>query len=151
MEHRSKLLTIAAILILLPGLVASLGTIHFAVQLGQGPPAAPGGISPELAGSMENMASGYSLMNLAFSCIPVLVFVPAGLRLLRRRRFARVHATIVVMLVAGLAMFGASVSIVSPKSPGDVQTGYIVGSIVASWALFILIATWRKSVKREFN
>ena len=148
---KSKLVTLGAILLLLPGFIASLYCVRDIVSLFQGPPPAPEMLNPSWREALEQSATAHRVVNLVIGLVLVLLFVPAGWRVLRRSAYARTHATIVVALVAGLFGFITITTLNAPDRPDDLQAMWIVTGIAGAWVVLVLALIWRPGVAHEFD
>ncbi|MEA2735431.1 MAG: hypothetical protein QOE14_1882, partial [Humisphaera sp.] len=99
-RKRSVRVIFAALLLLLPGLVATVALVRDVVQISQGAPPPPPMFSAQKAEELKQFVTGYRYTQLVIDAALFLLFVPPGWRLLRGRRFARAHATLVALLVA---------------------------------------------------
>jgi hypothetical protein len=139
-RKRSALVTTAAWLLLLPGLLFSLGLVKDGVQLLQGPPPAPFR-DPQL----QTFAAGYRQMSFVINLVWVLLLIPAALTLFRRWRHARIHATVAVLGVCAILAWGLTLSRERPA--GGQLTVLAVWGV---WAVFILASIWRPAAAKDF-
>jgi hypothetical protein len=139
-RRKSALVTTAAWLLLLPGLLFTLGLMKDGVQLLQGPPPAPLG-DPQL----QTYAAGYRQVSFVYNLAWVLLLVPAALTLFRRWRHARIHATVAVLGVCAILAWGLTLSSARPAG-GQL----IVLAVWGTWAVFILASIWRAAAAKDF-
>lgn len=140
-RSKSALVTAAAWLLLLPGLLFTLGLINDGVQLLKGPPPAPLR-APEL----EEYAVHYRWNAFIYDLVWVLLLVPAALTLFRRWRHARIHATVAVSAICAILGWGFAQA--QGRLPGGAQLTVL--ALWVAWAAFILFAVWRPAAAADF-
>lgn len=144
---RSRFVTIAGLLLLIPALFFTLGLIVHGTQLAQGPPRARIGPLGAPAQDLEDLAAGYRTAAFAFDLVAVLLLLPAAMTVLRRWRYSRVHGSVACLASIAFVAWGLITSGAKAVAGGQI----ILAVLWLAWAIFILYGLWRPSSAAEFQ
>ena len=141
--RRSVLVTVAGWLLLLPGLLFAIGVIRDLFRLLGGPNGYLASGSP-----LEAYITAHQLGYLIYDSVWALLLVPAAIKVLRRRRSAPIHASIVVVAITCLVAVGLFAG-----GPVVSLTGQALAGIAVwlAWCGLILFSLWRPVAKAEFG
>jgi len=147
-RRRSVLVTVAAVMTLLLGLLFATGVVLAVLDLLEGPPEMPS-VNERMREYLERERRTSLFIGLVLSLPATLLLVPGALALFFRWRLGRPLATIAV-LYAVLAWALFILFNVTQGGSASAQTA-VVGAIWLTWTGFILFSIWRRSVAVEFS
>ena len=141
-SRKSVLVTVAAVLMLLVGLLSATGVGLAVIEWFQAP-------RPPLLGREAKLQPMRDFFLLILFPVVALLLVSGGVALFVRWRLARPLATLAVLF----AVFAPASLIVFELVQGGRATAQtaVVGTIWLMWAGFILISIWRRSAASEFS
>ena len=146
-RRKSVLVTVAAVLTLLLGLLFATGVVLEVLSLLQGPPATPFA-NERMREVLEREHRTTYITYLILTLPAPLLLGPGALALFFRWRFARSLATIAVLYAAfypGLILLFESM-----RGGSATARTAVVGAVWLMLAAFILISIWRRSAASEF-
>jgi hypothetical protein len=141
-RRRSVLVTVAAVLMLLVGLLSATGVGLAVIEWFQTP-------RPPLLGSEARLQPMRDFFLLILFPVMALLLVSGGVALFFRWRLARSLATLAVLF----AVFAPASLIVFELVQGGRATAQtaVVGTIWLIWVGFTLFSIWRPSAASEFS